>query len=355
MAAWHLAMPESPGPADAAPEAAVFDLENLPPLACIVGAPRCGTTSLSRFLKAHPDVCFSKPKEPHFFAINDFSAVGDDELNVAVRDQYLPRFFAEYDGSDALLAEGSVSYLYAAERMGAILRVWPDAKFIISLRDPMQLLPSIHPRLLYQGDENIRDFNRAWRLCPDRAQGRRIPRSCLDPRLLRYDEIGRLGKHVAEFFEAVGREKCLVLLYDDIASDSDAVFARLLEFLGLPPFKYEGERRRRARKGFRFGWLQRLLKRPPVVTRALLAGEQYRQRVTAKPRTEPSSAAKAVMKARHKLIAWNQAPPPPTNVAPDVEQQIRNRFSDDVDMLAGLIDRDLSHWLGRSVEPRTLD
>ena len=35
----------------------------------LVGAPRCGTTSLSRYLAANPQVCFSRPKEPHYFAL----------------------------------------------------------------------------------------------------------------------------------------------------------------------------------------------------------------------------------------------------------------------------------------------
>jgi hypothetical protein len=34
----------------------------------IVGAARCGTTTLSRCLKRHPQVCFSQPKEPHYFS-----------------------------------------------------------------------------------------------------------------------------------------------------------------------------------------------------------------------------------------------------------------------------------------------
>ena len=33
----------------------------------IVGAPRCGTTSLSKYLKWHPQVRLSDPKETHFF------------------------------------------------------------------------------------------------------------------------------------------------------------------------------------------------------------------------------------------------------------------------------------------------
>ena len=36
-------------------------------------APRCGTTSLARYLASHPDICFSKVKEPHFFAMHDLS------------------------------------------------------------------------------------------------------------------------------------------------------------------------------------------------------------------------------------------------------------------------------------------
>ncbi|MFL6733633.1 MAG: sulfotransferase family protein [Sphingomicrobium sp.] len=341
-----MSMPDasSAAPEHAAPD---FDLNQLLPLACIVGAPRCGTTFLSRFLNAHPSVCFAKPKEPHFFAMQDLSDVPDETFRAQVLNQYLRRFFNHLRPTDTTLAEGSVSYLYAAERVRAILRLWPDAKFIISLRDPLQLLPSIHQRLRYQGDENVREFDRAWRLCPERAQGRRIPRSCLDPRLLRYDEIGQLGKHVGDFFEAVGKERCLVILYDDIVEDSGAVLQRALHFLGLPSFEYESDRRRRARQGFRFGWLQRLLKRPPVVTRAVLAGEKYRQRVVDKPAKDPGAGAKAVMRLRKRLIAWNEAPPPPTIISPEVEQEMREMFSADIDRLAVLIERDLSHWLGR--------
>lgn len=328
-------------------DTAGFDMDRLPGFAAIVGAPRCGTTSLSRFLAAHPDVAFAKPKEPHYFTLHDFSAVSDGELRERVRAEYLDRFFGDIAPEGTLLAEGSVSYLYAAERMAAILRIWPDAKFVISVRDPMQLLPSIHQRLLYQGDETVREFDRAWRLTADRAQGRKIPRSCLDPRLLRYDEVAKLGTHVQAFFDAVGQERCLVVVYDDIAADPNAVFARLLDFLDLPAFHYEGDRRQRARMGVRFGWLQRLLKRPPVVTRSLLAGEQFRRRVSKKPRKKVGPLGSALLSARKRLIALNRTAPPPTRISPEVRQEIRDTLSADIDHLATLIGRDLSHWLGR--------
>lgn len=325
-----------------------LDIDSLPGFAAVVGAPRCGTTALSRFLRAHPQVCFARPKEPHFFVLNDFSSVPDAELRQRVGQDYLARFFGECDSGASLIAEGSVSYLYAADQMCPILRIWPDARFIISVRDPFQLLPSIHQRLLYQGDETVREFDKAWRLTADRAQGRKIPRSCLDPRLLRYDEVARLGAHVEAFFNAVGRERCLVVLYDDIAADADAVFAKVLKFLNLPPFEYRGDRRRRESRGFKFGWLQRLLKRPPVVTRAVLAGEQFRQRVTRKPAKKPGRLALALMSARKRLIALNEAAPPRARISPEVQQEIRDMLSADIDHLAALIGRDLSHWLGRT-------
>ncbi|QIK79081.1 sulfotransferase [Sphingomonas piscis] len=322
--------------------------DTLPSFAAVVGAPRCGTTAISRYIRAHPDVCFAKPKEPHFFILNDFHDVADNELRERVDRDYLDRFFGECRDNASMLAEGSVSYLYAADKMDAILRIWPEAKFIISVRDPLQLLPSIHQRLLYQGDENVRDFDKAWRLTKVRAEGKKIPRSCLDPRLLRYDEVGRLGANVEAFFNAVGRERCLVVVYDDIAADADAVFEQVRLFLGLKPFVYQEERRRRESRGFRFGWLQRLLKRPPVVTRAVLAGEQFRRRVAKRPAKQPGAVARGLMSARKRLIALNQTAPPPPSMSDEVRSEIRALLSPDIDRLATLIGRDLSHWLGRS-------
>src|SRR5690349_17805063 len=125
--------------------------------AFIVGAPRCGTTALSRYLGNHPNVCFSSTKEPHFFTIHDLTKLGSQELTRVVSEDYLQRYFAGCD-NEKLLMEGSISYLYAAERMLPILKLWPDAKFIIAVRDPFEMLPSVHQRLLYNGDETVTDF-----------------------------------------------------------------------------------------------------------------------------------------------------------------------------------------------------
>lgn len=319
--------------------------------ACIVGAPRCGTTSLSRYLKPHPQICFASVKEPHFFAISDLSGLAEDELRALVEAEYLERFFEHCAGRDAVMMEGSVSYLYAGPRMQAILRLWPEAKFIIAVRDPVKMVPSLHQRLLYVGDETERDFGAAWALIGERRAGRKVPRTCLDPRLLDYEEIGRLGKHVAAFFDAVGRERCLVVVHDDLVVDPGGVYRAVLAFLGLPDYGRKKFRAKRAAQGFKLGWLQRLLKRPPKATRTVLAGKQFRQRVKAldgNMAAEPSLVVEKILDWRKRLLRWNKAPADPIVVSPALVAEMRAVWADDIAQLERLIGRDLGHWLGRN-------
>jgi hypothetical protein len=314
--------------------------------ACIVGAPRCGTTSLSSFIKDHPEICFASVKEPHFFAQYDLTGLSDDELRQRVDDHYLSRYFAHCADNRPVLAEASVSYLYAPERMAPILRLWPDAKFIIAVRDPIEMLPSLHQRLMYLGDETVTDFGKAWALSSERAEGRSIPRTCVDPRWLRYDQAGRLGTYVENFFNAVGRERCMVVVFDDLVANPAAVYRQMLEFLELSPHEAPRLDARRGSKSFRIGWLQRLLKRPPVATRALLAGEAYRQRVAKpKPKGPDSPIVTAILAGRKKLLRWNKIAAAPVRLSGPLKREICETFAGEVAHLSTLIDRDLSHWL----------
>src|SRR3954453_1540971 len=88
-------------------------------VAFIVGAPRCGTTFLARHLKNHPDVCFSKVKEPHFFSTTDLRNLSDVELEKAVARDYLEKFFP-HRAPHSILAEGSVTYLYTPHQLRPI-------------------------------------------------------------------------------------------------------------------------------------------------------------------------------------------------------------------------------------------
>ncbi|MDN5865524.1 MAG: sulfotransferase, partial [Gammaproteobacteria bacterium] len=151
----------------------------------IVGAPRCGTTAMSHYLSRHPQICFARPKEPHFFT-SPLIVSGKASL----RRDYIGRFFSHCGHAKPILGEGSVSYLYSKEALEGIVQVNPQARFIVMLRSPVAMIQSYHARMLLLLQEDVRDFGEAWRLQSLRARGKRIPRTCGDPRCLQYGEIG---------------------------------------------------------------------------------------------------------------------------------------------------------------------
>ncbi|MCL6740588.1 sulfotransferase [Sphingomonas sp. RB56-2] len=312
--------------------------------AFIVGAPRCGTTTLAGFLQQHPDVCFSVVKEPHFFSQHEFAGRSKDEMRKLVETEYLERFFGQCPDAE-LRAEGSVTYLYVPGKMAPILELWPDAKFIIALRDPLSMLPSLHARLLVTGDETIRDFKKAWAKIPERREGRSVPKRAIDPRWLRYDDAGKLGYNVERFFAAVGRERCHVVLFDDLTADPPGTYRELCRFLDIEPWAGTDFEPQRINKTIRIGWLQRLLKRPPKAIRTALAGEQFHKREK-KVGTTDSPALAAIFRVRKHLLEWNKVPAKREPLDATVRQAIVEGHRDDIILLSRVIGRDLSHWLG---------
>lgn len=317
--------------------------------AFVVGAPRCGTTTMSRMLQAHPEVAFPFVKEPHFFSQHDLRGLSDGELKERVQADYLDHFFVKPEPGQRVGADGSVSYLYTPEQLEPVLKLWPESRFIVGVRDPMTLLPSLHKRLIYIGDETITRFEDAWAAVPDRAAGKRIPRSCIDPRWLRYDEAGRYATYVERLFATVGRERCLVVIFDDLVANQEEQFRRILDFIGLDSSRIPDVQPERESRGVRYPWLQRLLKRPPKVLHPLVAGIEYRRRFMnggGKHLADGANGtADKILSLRKRILDWNDAESPKEPIAPDVQQQIRRHFRDEVERLGSLIGRDLGHWL----------
>ena len=321
----------------------------------IVGAPRCGTTTLAQFLKDHPAVAFPAVKEPHFFSQNDLRGLSIQELRRKVERDYLRRFFTS--GPDRRIgADASVTYLYTPEQLEPIRRLWSRSRFVVAVRDPLTMLPSLHRRLIYLGDETIPTFEQAWAATPDRAAGRRIPRQCADPRWLRYDQAGRFATHLERLFAAVGRENCLVQLFDDLTADPSGSYRRIMEFVGLEAVPRTDFTARRPSRSVRFRWLQRALKRPPTPVREYFAGEQYRQRICDLDNNGRRKPPPALLSARKRLLAWNRIEAPPEPLPVELQAQICDVLAPEVERLGQLLGRDLGHWLqplrGSSVDFR---
>ena len=312
----------------------------------IVGAPRCGTTTMARWLQAHPQVLFPFVKEPHYFWQHDLRGLPDAELRRTIEHDYLDHFFAKPDADQSVAADSSVSYLYAPERLEPALKLWPDSRFVVAVRDPLSLLPSLHKRLIFTGDENIRRFEDAWAAVPDRAAGRRIPWSTIEPQWLRYDEAARFGTYVERLFSAVGQERCLVMVFDDLVADPEGQYRKLLDFAGLrhvEPVSLDAERES---KSVRWMLLQQLLKRPPRMLLPYLASIRHRGRFDKEAGRQAKKTSTGNSRSlRKRLLKWNKVPDEKRPVPMHVQQDIRAQYQGEIDKLGDLIGRDLGHWL----------
>lgn len=296
----------------------------------IVGAPRCGTTALSRYLSRHPHMCFSRPKEPHFF-----SRASLNLSDLDLRREYIDRFFPHYDmRTHKVLGEGSVSYIYSADAISKILTVNPQAKFLAMVRNPIDMIYSYHSRLVFTMDENVKKFPEAWGLQQERSTGRHIPRKCRDPRLLRYAEIGMLGRQVDLLFKLVPRDRCKVIVFDDFAENPRQIYERVLAFIGL---EYDGQKhfpRKRANRYYHSSLIQHALVRSPEPMVGLL---RFAQR---------AMGAKELQKRlRRMLRELNTAQVSRPELDNEMRETLSRTFAPDVHRLSELLNRNLSHWL----------
>jgi len=192
----------------------------------IIGAPKCGTTSLSVWLGEHPNIFMSPVKEPHFFN-------SDDRQGVSTLHQYEALFYNAREEHVAL-GEASVWYLSSTEAVPAILRYQPDAKFIVMVRDPVEMAPALHGEMLLSGHENERSFSVAWNLQAERRQGRHMPAFCWAQKRLLYGDVCSIGIQLERLFKTVSPHRVLAVIIDDLVADPRKEYLRVLEFLGVP-------------------------------------------------------------------------------------------------------------------------
>ena len=194
----------------------------------VVGAPKCGTTSLYEYLRQHPDIAMSSRKEPHFFA-PDLLWRWDWRIDNEKR--YLA-LFAEA-GNAHRIGEASTWYLYSREAPNLIRDFAPEAKIIAMVRNPVDMLFSHYWHCLRRGTEDLVDFGAALEAEEDRRNGRRIPEAAPFVDALLYRTLPRYAEQLGRYFDTFGREQVLVVILDDLAQDASREYRRVLRFLGV--------------------------------------------------------------------------------------------------------------------------
>lgn len=283
----------------------------------IIGAPKAGTTSLKYGLADHPDVFMAPDKpvsEPHFLSYED-----DQWPDWAVKDQATYEALFDNAGNAKAVGEKSTWYLFSEAAPQKAARLLPDVKVIAVLRDPVVRAYSSYRFNLQLGMESSDSFDQAVA-----RETKRIERGCgFDKRYMR---AGLYAQQLERWFEAIGRERVLVLIFEDLMDDPAVHLQQSCEFLGIDNVRaVEPSHRNKTQK----------VRSPKVL------------RMVNKARSElgwlPGPIKRLAVNTVNRMNSSNDPAP---EFSPETARVLAEQYREDVAKLSGFIDRDLQAlWL----------
>src|SRR6267142_1253724 len=126
----------------------------------VVGAPKCGTTSLYHYLRQHPQIFLPARKELHYFSFRFMERLlaGPGDSNIlATSCRTFEDYAAYYAQASDETARGDISpsYFYFTDVCQEIRERLGNPKIIIMLRDPVQKAFSQYMHLIRDGRETL--------------------------------------------------------------------------------------------------------------------------------------------------------------------------------------------------------
>ncbi len=289
----------------------------------IVGAPKCGTTSLNDYLRQHPGIFIPERKELHHFG-SDLRFFKSER---PTRGEYLADFAPAQPGQIA--GEASVWYLFSQLAAQEIHDFCPVAKIIIMLRSPADMLHSLHSQFLFESNENLADFAAALAAEEDRSQGRRLPPGSNYREGLLYRRVARFAEQVRRYLDVFPREQVYIIDFEDFSRDTPRVFAEVLRFIGVDPsFRCEFEIRN-PNKQIHSRPLHNFLNNPGAF--AILLS-----------RLIPQSLRRSLIS---RLKRANSPAAPRAPLSAELRAQLNREFAPEIERLGKLVGRDFSKWL----------
>lgn len=277
----------------------------------LVGAPKCGTSALHVYLAQHPDVFMSEPKEPHYFCT-------DLDAPFAIRER--AAYKALFRGAEhAVVGESSATYLYSQAAAQRIFETYPHARIIAMVRNPLEMLPSLHSQKRVNGTEEFASFAEALAAEEKRKAGLLKPRGAFPY----YYDAAHYTEQLTRYLALFPASQVHIIVFDDFKRDAGAVYAEVLRFLELAPFT----------PNFK------------IVNRNKRVRNRALHDLLQNPRSAPNRLPKPLSTLIYKVLTrLNSAVEARVPLEPAVAAQLRRDFAPEVARLGELLGRDLRHW-----------
>ncbi|MDX1546897.1 MAG: sulfotransferase [Rhodothermales bacterium] len=318
----------------------------------IVGAPKCGTTALYQYLRAHPDVYMPRKEFHHFGRDLRPEGYAGERWDRAA-------YLALFDGctTERRCGEDSTWYLFSKTAAREIHAFNPDADVLINLRDPVEMMYSLYALYVWfreptpygvydEAAGRLLSFEEAL----DTQEARKEAyQNRIDEAALAGQRVSRLfhtdaamyAAQVERYLDVFGPAHVHITFFDDLKRDAAGTYRAVLDFLGVDPTFQPEFRVHNSNRQVRSYALHRLLNDWDA-----LGGLRRAARVLV-PKRLRRGLVGAVLSAntRHQ-------PRPP--MRPETRQRLQTHFRPDVERLGALLGEDLvARWFG-TAEPAPL-
>ena len=289
----------------------------------LVGAPKCGTTSMADYLRQHPDIFVPIQKEFWFFGKDIIKR--NPSMSVEKYLSYFSDWKEEKFGLDA-----SPLMLMSKEAALEIKKSSNHAKILIMLRNPIDMVHSWYDEKVYAGSEDQKTLENALALESARKNLKKLPKNYNAVQTYLYTEIGKYHKQVERYFNIFGRENVHVIIFDDFRGSPIKEYEKVEEFLSIDHFESIKITKSNANKRSILGKFGAYLNNSPPHWMGAIS--------------QPFMSREARWKLRQFAIKFTTVKVVRKKMNIETRQYLIGEFKKDVENLGKILGRDLSHW-----------
>lgn len=275
-----------------------------------IGVHKSATTWIAKCLEEHPNIRFSDVlynKELYFFNRDDRYQLGYDWYHQG------------FEFGSWKIGEFSPLYFPDSRVPQRIYEYNPNIKLLLSLRNPIDRAFSHHLDEIRGGNlpKNKSNF---WDALEDNPN---------------YIELGKYASQLERYLECFESEQIYINLYDDIKSHPESILKRLFQFLDVDESYKPStiEKKVNASHSYRIPQINNLIKSTSKMIRSV-TGNGVAEKIKRTGVLAPIE--------KFNNVFFN------TSITPHLSEEDRKRlqsiFADEIERLAILIGRDLSHW-----------
>lgn len=248
----------------------------------IIGTHKAGTSALSNILNQHDDICFYQHECHHFekdlilqYALNTKDKKKIYRNYPVSKEQYISLF--KPDKQYKYYGDKTPSYIVSETSALEIFNYNPDAKIIFILREPISYMYSLHSQNLYNGYENIEDFETALRLENERKIGKSLTLKGLQHKyMLMYRKRIKYIEQINRYVKLFPKHNIKCVIYEEYKNSNKKVIEDIENFLGINHYENYFFNTVNVSKKRINGWLYKLSSPFSSILHAILPNKWYK-------------------------------------------------------------------------------